>query len=60
MNSNESEIVEVSEIFYNIIRQSDNEEVLNPQDLANFKQNHVKLLYPHKDDPQGVRKYYCC
>ena len=28
-------------------------------DLPTFKKNHVKLLYPHKQEGQNVRKYYC-
>jgi len=42
------------------MRKSDEEEALDPQDLPTFKKNHVKLLYPHREDPSGIRKYLCC
>jgi hypothetical protein len=52
--------MEISQIFFESIRKKDEEEMLRPEQLKEFKQKHFKLLYPHKDDGEGVRKYFCC
>ncbi len=52
-------IFELTKLLYNAFKHDDQAQRLDPEQLAEFKKENIKPLYPHKREEDKIVKYTC-